>query len=86
MTCNEVYLHICDNLDGDLDSPACHEIKFHLESCPDCQGLLHSLKKTVDLYRAAPTPDVPGPAHKRLLELIDREWSGRQGPLKHPRR
>ncbi|MDH3252604.1 MAG: zf-HC2 domain-containing protein [Ignavibacteria bacterium] len=76
MTCNDVYLHICDNLDRDLESPECREIKVHLASCPDCQGVLQSLKKTVDLYRAAPTPGVPGPVHERLLNLMDREWSG----------
>jgi len=86
MTCHEVYRHICDNLDGDLDSPECREIKVHLESCPDCQGVLRSLKKTVDLYRAAPAPAVPEPAHHRLLELINREWSQPPGTQKRSRK
>ncbi len=69
-TCKHVYEHICENLDQELDSPQCREIKKHLEACPDCMAYLDSLKKTVSLYRAVPAPKVPRSVHARLIKVI----------------
>jgi anti-sigma factor RsiW len=70
MKCDRVYLHICDNLDENLNSPRCREIKAHLRECPDCRAYLDSLKKTITLYRAMPEPSVPARAHRRLLKTL----------------
>lgn len=70
MKCAEVYLHICDNLDQDIDSPRCREIKKHLVTCPDCVAYLDSLKKTVALYRAVPAPRAPRAARANLLRAL----------------
>ena len=71
MKCREMYLHICENLDQDIDSPQCAAIKAHLEGCPDCQVFLDSLKKTIVLYRAVPSPKVPARARRELLRTIE---------------
>jgi hypothetical protein len=70
MKCEQVYLHICDNLDQKIDSPQCRQIKQHLEACPDCQAYLDSLKKTVALYRALPVPKMSKQAHRKLFATI----------------
>jgi hypothetical protein len=70
--CTEVLRFICDNLDEDLDSPSCTEIKSHLEICTHCAGYLKSMKKTVELYKTYPTPDISEGARKSLDELISR--------------
>jgi anti-sigma factor RsiW len=70
MKCKEVYLHICDNLDEQIDSPRCREIRAHLGICPDCQSFLATLKKTVGLYRTMPQPKLPRGAHGRLLHAL----------------
>lgn len=83
MKCEEVYLHICDNLDQDLNSPRCKLIKKHLASCPDCRAYLDSLKTTISLYKAMPIPSVSRPAHRKLHTTIrtlasrDRKRRGR---------
>ncbi len=74
MKCKEAYLHICDNLDADLDSDKCRKVRKHLASCPDCTALLDSVKKTVSLYKNAPNPGVPSAAHKRLFKTIEIAW------------
>lgn len=70
MKCTDVYLHICDNLDQDINSPRCRQIKKHLATCPDCRAYLDSLKKTVALYRAVPAPRAPRSAHAGLLKAL----------------
>ncbi len=70
MKCSEVYLHICDNLDEEINSPRCREIRDHLEACPDCQAYLTSLKKTIVLYKSLPVPRVSREAHRALLATI----------------
>lgn len=71
MKCKGIYKHICENLDEDLGSPKCREIKRHLEACPDCQAFLDALKKTVLLYRAMPTPHVSGSTRRKLYKVIN---------------
>lgn len=70
MKCTDVYRHICDNLDQDINSPRCRAIKKHIASCPDCLSYLESLKTTVALYRAVPAPPVPRTAHASLLRNL----------------
>ena len=74
--CKEVYLHICENLDQDLNSPQCRQIRRHLEECPDCRAYLETLRKTVTLYRVAPTPALSSRITKKLLKSL-REEMGR---------
>ncbi len=69
-TCIDVYRHICDNLDRELDSPECREIRRHIGTCPECQAYLDSMKQTVFLYKSIPTPGVPRSLHARLLKSI----------------
>ena len=72
-SCRQVYQHICDHLDEDLASPRCRRIRHHLEGCPDCMAYLDSLKKTIILYRSAPTPTVPRIIHRSLATALKQE-------------
>jgi anti-sigma factor RsiW len=68
--CTRVYHHLCDNLDADLSSPGCREIRKHLEQCPDCHAYLDSLKKTITLYRSARIPGLRPEAHRKLFQSL----------------
>lgn len=80
MNCRQAYLHICDNLDADLNSAKCREVRKHLDTCPDCRALLDSVKKTVSFYRSTPTPGIPSAAHNRLIKTINIAWESRPKP------
>jgi hypothetical protein len=80
-----MYQFICSNLDENLSSPRCKNIKNHLDGCTDCQAYLDSLKKTVVLYRTLSTPDLPRTAHSRVLKAIQLEFSGDRPRKKHRR-
>lgn len=65
-----MYRYVCTNLDEEIDSPKCREIKKHLDSCPDCTIYLDTLKKTVELFRRYPDVKVPKKTHQKLYARI----------------
>ena len=77
--CTQALKYICDNLDAQMDSPRCREIREHLEGCPDCTAYLDSMKKTVSLYRRFSAAPVPRDVHRILAESLKRE-RGKAGP------
>ncbi len=70
MKCEDVYLHICDHLDEDIQSERCRQIKRHLSTCPECSTYLATLKRTITLYKALPTPRIPAGAHRELFKTV----------------
>ena len=76
MRCKQAYRFICENIDQDLNSPRCRQIKKHLDDCPDCSAYLESLRQTVRLYKKSPTPGVPASVHEHLIRAIDLAWTG----------
>jgi predicted anti-sigma-YlaC factor YlaD len=71
--CAQALRFICDNLDADLASPRCIEIRHHLSECPDCSAYLDSMKKTVALYRRYTAGKVPPAVRKLLTSSLKRE-------------
>ncbi len=67
MTCKKTYRYICENLDANLNSPTCLEIKKHLDDCPDCTAYLSTLKKTVLLYKNQKSPTLLKSTRKNLM-------------------
>lgn len=70
MKCGDVYLHICDHLDEDINSERCRLIRQHLATCPHCTEYLKSIKQTITLYRALPPPRIPSGTHRELFKTI----------------
>ena len=48
--CNKILQFICINLDENIHSKRCAEIKKHIEECTDCSAYLHTLKQTIAFY------------------------------------
>ena len=51
MNCRELLNNLNDFIDGELDRQLCRDIEAHVESCPDCQIVVNTLKKTIKLYK-----------------------------------
>ncbi|MEK7263142.1 MAG: hypothetical protein AAB071_01350 [Bacteroidota bacterium] len=64
--CNKILQFICINLDENIHSKRCAEIKKHIEECTDCSAYLHTLKQTIAFYRSYPVP----PLSKKEKEKI----------------
>jgi Putative zinc-finger len=68
-SCRSIFRFICENLDNDLNSPECRNIKKHIAACKNCSAYLQSLKKTILLYQTYPTPQSPRLAGKIASRL-----------------
>lgn len=62
--------YICENLDQQVDSRECREVRKHLADCPECMEYLSSLRATVDLYRRYTPPPLPAAAKARLRKEL----------------
>lgn len=70
LACRKVARHLLEELDGDLQSRACSEIRKHLAQCPNCTAYLDSLRKTVLLYRRFPDPHTPKRIREKLFAVL----------------
>ncbi|GAP06308.1 putative zinc-finger [Anaerolinea thermolimosa] len=55
--CQELLASLSEYVDGDLSKELCAEIERHLEECHDCQVVVNTLRKTIDLYRQVELED-----------------------------
>ncbi len=69
--CSDVVKHICEELDADITSRRCREIRRHLTLCPNCRAYLDSLKKTVRLYARMSAPRPSSQTRRRFLSLLN---------------
>jgi RNA polymerase sigma-70 factor (ECF subfamily) len=57
--CPDVVKLLSRHLEGDIKPELCARMEKHLESCEACRGACDSLRETLALCRALPTPQVP---------------------------
>jgi len=69
--CRRLLASLSDYVDGLLDDELCREIEAHMDDCDDCRIVVNTLAKTVELYRAAPAPDLPAAVAQRLYTSLN---------------
>ena len=80
MKCIDVYLHVCEDLDQNLGTRRCREIKLHLRACPNCRAYLESLKRTVAICGSLSSPPLSAAAHRRLVSALKSHGCLPSGP------
>ncbi len=72
MACEDILNKLNDYIDGELNPLLCEKINAHIESCPDCQVVVNTLKKTIHLYQNdRENTTLPAEARKRLYACLD---------------
>ncbi|MFH1861869.1 MAG: hypothetical protein ABH878_03560 [bacterium] len=81
--CKPFWERLCESLGEDLNSSLCVELREHLEACPECSLQIDTIKRTVEIYRALPSAEVPGAVQRRLRIrlLLNPEIRDRSKPL-----
>ncbi|HOE02798.1 MAG TPA: anti-sigma factor [Anaerolineaceae bacterium] len=51
--CKEHLRQFSDYIDGELAPDICAQLEAHLQECKDCQVVMNTLQKTIDLYQVA---------------------------------
>jgi anti-sigma factor RsiW len=70
--CRYLLSSLSEYVDGDLDEALCQEIEKHMEGCEDCQIVINTLEKTVDLYHnTTELPEIPSDVRARLFKRLD---------------
>lgn len=71
--CRHLLDSLSDYVDGVLEEALCHEIEAHMAECENCQVVVNTLARTVELYQTTPAPDLPQDVKKRLFKSLKLE-------------
>ena len=70
--CKDLLGSLSSYIDGDLDPQLCEELEKHLAGCTDCQVVLNTTKRTIDLVHAPiEKPDLPEEVRERLFKRLN---------------
>ena len=75
VNCNEVLEQLGDYLDEDARLELCRAIEQHLHQCHDCQVYVDTIKKTIVLYQADRSVELPVTASSKLVAALAREYA-----------
>ncbi len=70
MKCNEFLKELTDYLDGTITVTVRAELEEHLHWCHDCDVVLNTTKKTIEIYRDSKLFELPETLRTRLHEAI----------------
>ena len=71
--CRVLLGSISEYLDGGLQDELCHELEGHLAECEDCQVVVDTLRKTIELVHTGNTEEVPEDVRQRLFKRLEIE-------------
>lgn len=77
--CPDVVGLFSRHLEGEIGPEACAAMERHVAACPSCQSACESLRQTLRLCGAAPSPDVPEPLRESIRQGIRSLLAQRRG-------
>ncbi len=73
-TCRRLLGSLSEYIDGELNECLCEEIEKHLAECENCQIVVDTMRKTIDLVQICCEPEtVPDEVRKRLYKRLNLE-------------
>lgn len=76
--CHDLLDGLSDFIDGDASAALCAEIHRHMTGCQKCRIVVDTLRKTINLYRQLPGPEMSDKIRERLYKTIDLSDFGRK--------
>ncbi|HET6840762.1 MAG TPA: anti-sigma factor [Candidatus Angelobacter sp.] len=70
MKCSEFLTELTDYLDGSITTSIRVELEEHLQWCHECEVVLNTTKKTIEIYRNNQLYELPDSLRMRLQEAI----------------
>ena len=72
--CRHLLSSLSDFVDGELSDDLCQEIESHMAGCENCQIVVNTLQKTVDLFqKTSEKPEIPPDVKDRLIKRLELE-------------
>jgi hypothetical protein len=69
MKCDELITYLSEYIDNELEADLLEEARLHLATCHNCQVVLESTRKTIQLYHEADFCCIPA---ERRAEIFSR--------------
>ena len=70
--CSSLLGSLSDYIDGSLQAEICAQIEEHMKTCENCQVVVNTLRKTVELYEQCnDQTQLPGGVKERLFARLD---------------
>jgi RNA polymerase sigma-70 factor, ECF subfamily len=77
-SCPDVLTLLSRKLEEEISPAVCAEMEEHVAGCPHCKDLCDSLRRTLALCKALPTPEVPAHVQESLRKAIADALGGRE--------
>jgi RNA polymerase sigma-70 factor (ECF subfamily) len=68
--CPDILTVFSRYLEGEIGPDVCAEMEAHLARCGHCRGRCDSLKRTLQICRTTPVPEVPGPVADAVRRAV----------------
>lgn len=69
--CQELLGPLSEYISGDAAESLCVQINAHLAECENCRVVLNTVRRTILLYRATASTELPGEVGDRLYRVLD---------------
>jgi hypothetical protein len=81
--CTEFLKELTDYLDDSISPRVKSELEEHLHWCHDCEVVLNTTQKTIEIYRDNKLYELPETLRVRLHEIIMTKCKGSRQSKKH---
>jgi anti-sigma factor RsiW len=71
--CRELLDQLSEYVDGELEAALCIELEAHLAHCTNCRVMVDTLRKTITLYHAQVSAELPAEVEDRLYKVLKLE-------------
>ena len=79
MKCEELLAVLNEYVDGEVDPGVCDQFEKHLAGCNPCQVVVDNIRKTISLYKAGQSYELPLPFRERLHLALRAKWVEKHG-------
>lgn len=70
--CADLLNSISDYVDGELSPELCAALEEHMAGCENCQVVVNTVRKTIELYHVSnDDPVLPGEVERRLYSRLN---------------
>jgi anti-sigma factor RsiW len=77
MQCDDLFAALVEYIDGDIDPQIAAAIERHLAECPVCELMVDNIRKTICVYSADHTLEMPDAFQDHLDGLLRDRWTAR---------
>jgi RNA polymerase sigma-70 factor, ECF subfamily len=71
--CRELFANLSEYMDGRVETPACDQMRAHIEACPACVAFLRELRTAIDRCRSLDIP-CDSTVAPRLRAILTQEY------------